>query len=877
MNLYPLPSFTPIAAFDAAAARLASEPVSLTEPALLSASHWSLGEDARLREDLRFRPTPWGRWVLARDFLANDAMQRELLAEQRSHLPLQVLLERLGTRLGRRCVFCPGDKRFVLRHDDVWLSADQLSPQPAFEDAVGDLEKYRTHLPVHTLKAAAACPPLGEWGRAAQEDVIETLGWLQVSVPGRRGYNERMFVARIEGHSMDDGRSGLVHGAYAVFELWPAGTRQDQKVLVRGSFHDPETGSYALKKYVADVRDSAGQHQQITLVSLNPDKSRYPDIELTPAEDDSLAVVAKLVEVLTPEDYARRPKPVRRTGQRLLAGSDGLADQDGRLARQMAAFFEGHAGEQDSDASAAGWCTALACLSVEAGGLCIEVGPLNGLPPFVRKLRIVGHHHWDAILLAANVRQRAERVVVPAGTGPWRIEAVGFEDESDLGLDQLDTEALPTTSVSVFRVDAAGVGQHQSGRSLATGQHYRLLLPPGIDTDCPADALADGWRLWNLDLDACPDADTLRALEALGLSVNEHWPRLSWAVTTPTAWRTSARGEPYPVFLPEDALFVQVSGLAEGESEADAAALFLKGPEGSQRLFLQGPQARLVSLGTLAAGRWACALLHPSTSVPASTLLFEVAEDALPCYPGNWSVSQQQGLESLAIQAPAGWPVTLYWHVLSTQRLATCHADSDGNLDLDAAMPRLLERARRNRVADLIIDAGELGRQTLPQDQLRSTTDISEAIHTLWTPRQTLVASQPGAWLPLMEPWLAPFAALLGYDLEPLDIATVVGPETGMTAWKLVIDERRHQGIERSTARVLIMTPALADGLPDSSLDHIDDICDLARVRDAIISDATRWTTHRVRSRLPRSLWDLSVIGDSEAMSAMLADLAEGL
>ena len=89
-----------------------------------------------------------------------------------------------------------------------------------------------------------------------------------------------MFVARIVGNSMDDGRSGLVNSRYAVFELWPTGSRQGLTVLARGSFSDPETGSYAVKKYMADERGPDRRHQRIVLVSLNPDKSRFPDIEL---------------------------------------------------------------------------------------------------------------------------------------------------------------------------------------------------------------------------------------------------------------------------------------------------------------------------------------------------------------------------------------------------------------------------------------------------------------------------------------------------------------------------------------------------------------------------------------------------------------------
>jgi hypothetical protein len=297
------------ASFDALVTRLAESPTTFSERELLEPSHWSLGEDARLREDLRFRETPWGRWMLAEDLVVNDAVYRWLHAERRSSVALDAALKRAGEVFGRRCVFCADDPRFVLRHDEVHLAASELSRQPVVEDKVGDLEKYRTHLPLHSLKAAAASEPAGEWGKRAQDQVIETLGWVRVSLPGRR-LNDRMFIAAIEGHSMDDGKSGLVDGGYAVFELWPSGTKQNLSVLVRGAFSDPETGNYAVKKYVADQRDAEGRHNKVSLVSLNPNKERYPNIELQPEDDDDITVVAKVVQALSTDDYERRPLTV---------------------------------------------------------------------------------------------------------------------------------------------------------------------------------------------------------------------------------------------------------------------------------------------------------------------------------------------------------------------------------------------------------------------------------------------------------------------------------------------------------------------------------------------------------------------------------------
>lgn len=59
---------------------------------------------------------------------------------------------------------------------------------------------------------------------------------------------------------------------------------------MRGAFSDPETGNYAVKKYVGDPRDEEGRHNKVSLVSLNPNKERYPNIELQPEDDDGVTV-----------------------------------------------------------------------------------------------------------------------------------------------------------------------------------------------------------------------------------------------------------------------------------------------------------------------------------------------------------------------------------------------------------------------------------------------------------------------------------------------------------------------------------------------------------------------------------------------------------
>ena len=300
-----------ITAFDPVVERFAAEKLSFTEQEALQKNFWDQGEDARLREDYRFRQTPGGRWMVAGNLYANDELRKLFSRKHRSSLPFEAALAELGTIEGRNWVFCRADKRFVLQDDELRLSEQELTDSLLAEDAL-EMEKFVSHLPIRNLEAVAASEPEGEWGPNAQEEMGDLLGWVRVGMLGVV-LNDRMFVARIKGHSMDDGRHGIVDGSYSLFELWPAGSRQDKIILVRGSFHDPETGNYAVKKYSADQRDAEGRHARISLVSLNPDKEKYPDIELDPEDDQAVMVVAQHIPSWSGHQYGREPQPATQT------------------------------------------------------------------------------------------------------------------------------------------------------------------------------------------------------------------------------------------------------------------------------------------------------------------------------------------------------------------------------------------------------------------------------------------------------------------------------------------------------------------------------------------------------------------------------------
>jgi hypothetical protein len=577
------------------------------------------------------------------------------------------------------------------------------------------------------------------------------------------------------------------------------------------------------------------------------------------------------------DDDKQPPKEARRQGRRNLTGRDGLREQAARLGRRLTSFFDETASEaEDEDTSAAtstGWQTRLVCLDVAAGGLQVEVGPLDGLPNFVKKLRVVGAE-WDGFVLAANTKMRPTRTPVRPGTGPWRWEAVGFEEEQDLSLDKLAFGALDVTAPVVFRVDADSVGRPIKSTTLSLGQAYRLLLPPNIGDEVGAE-LDAGWRIWSLDLAAQLSPTIRQMLTALGLDVGEAWPRLEWALVPASAWRTNARGESYPTFEVGTEPFVNVSGISV--EHGDVAVLFLHGPSGTERLPVSA--SGLLSMGTPPAGRWACALMHSRTSVQPATLVFEVALNPAGHVAATWAVSVPQGLASIEATAPPGWPISVRWGGLGAHQetLATLYANDDRTVSFEEVRPLLEARAARAPVADLVVDFRELGRRLISHDGRASLEQVRDQLTALWQQRSGLVQSRAGAWLQLVPTWFEPATTRFGYGIEALALPTHVDAPHDLAAWLLTVDERMMGSITRSPSRVLVLTTDIDSVLRDHRT-WIDSTCAVAKLRDAIVTDGTRWTTHRKGDRqLKRREWSLDHIIGLGSVDDMLNDLTEGL
>lgn len=165
--------------------------------------------------------------------------------------------------------------------------AEPISAPLEILSYIQDNEKYRTHLPVYSLKAAA-----GKFGDGSD---VQEEGWVKVET-GKR-LNKKMFVAKVVGQSMEP---LIPNNSYCIFKLDVVGSRQGKIVLVQHrNIEDVDTGgSYAIKKYQSEKReekDGTWHHEKIILEPLNND---YKPIVLSNVSEDEFKVIAEFIDVL---------------------------------------------------------------------------------------------------------------------------------------------------------------------------------------------------------------------------------------------------------------------------------------------------------------------------------------------------------------------------------------------------------------------------------------------------------------------------------------------------------------------------------------------------------------------------------------------------
>ncbi|ORJ63412.1 DEAD/DEAH box helicase family protein [Geothermobacter hydrogeniphilus] len=179
------------------------------------------------------------------------------------------------------------DYAFLLPEDDQ-IPADE---KIVFQDAPAEEEKFRSVVPFYPLEIAA-----GSFMDSALP--AEPESWVKMDgISGRKSFDDSMFVARIQGNSMEP---DIGDGSYCLFTTRTGGTRQGKIVLARhDSLRDPETGAtFTIKRYHSQKRVDPGMgwtHEHIVLKPANP---AYKDIVIPEDEADAFAIVAFFVEVL---------------------------------------------------------------------------------------------------------------------------------------------------------------------------------------------------------------------------------------------------------------------------------------------------------------------------------------------------------------------------------------------------------------------------------------------------------------------------------------------------------------------------------------------------------------------------------------------------
>ena len=156
----------------------------------------------------------------------------------------------------------------------------------SLDDARVEKQKFKTLLPLYSLKAAA--------GYFGEGEAVEPEAWIDASSIGR--LDDQMFIARAVGRSMEP----KIHdGDFCIFRAKPKGTRQGKIVLVQHrDISDPDTGgSFTVKRYRSEkvTSDETWSHSAIY---LEPTNSEYSTIVLTPATEGDILLIAEFVVVL---------------------------------------------------------------------------------------------------------------------------------------------------------------------------------------------------------------------------------------------------------------------------------------------------------------------------------------------------------------------------------------------------------------------------------------------------------------------------------------------------------------------------------------------------------------------------------------------------
>lgn len=181
----------------------------------------------------------------------------------------------------------PGTRRFFESRMERGARDSDAKEVPAALEVIAripEAARWKTHLPVYSLEAAAGGFSGEQWPREH--------GWIEAAI-GRQLAKD-MFVCRVKGRSMEP----LIRdGAWCVFRADRGGSREGKVVLVESvRVRDPETSArYTVKRYHSEKElfdDGTWRHKRITLKPVN---SEFEDIVIEDADPAELRVAAEFV------------------------------------------------------------------------------------------------------------------------------------------------------------------------------------------------------------------------------------------------------------------------------------------------------------------------------------------------------------------------------------------------------------------------------------------------------------------------------------------------------------------------------------------------------------------------------------------------------
>lgn len=147
------------------------------------------------------------------------------------------------------------------------------------------------YVPVYPLKVAA-----GKFIESKFDEDIKPIGWVDANL---RSENSDYFAAFVRGESM---LPKISDGDLCLFRRYSGGSRQGHTFLIQArGLKDSETGeSFVVKKYVRMTPSRQSESDDLSVIHLVSENSKFPPIILMGASDDEVQVIAEFVRVLKP-------------------------------------------------------------------------------------------------------------------------------------------------------------------------------------------------------------------------------------------------------------------------------------------------------------------------------------------------------------------------------------------------------------------------------------------------------------------------------------------------------------------------------------------------------------------------------------------------